>query len=333
MGEATTPLARTIDAFADARGEESDRAWAMGVCFALLARDVRHDLVREDLEQVLEVVREAEDSPEQLFGPAREHAAEVSARWDAEGRAVWSLEGVASVRDAVATGLYLSAIAAAGVWLVGLLRGESSWTIAHLLLACVGLAGAAGYVFWDRISRRRTTAVAVLATAAVVLGLSVALGPLLMLTHDAPWAEVPGAWLLPVEAAALCAAGLALDRAATDRAAGDSAGSPTDEEWARRLGGLLRGPGWRSDARVGELVAEARSHAAEGGRSLVEEFGRPEDYAARLGPDRARRRRLVGAALLVPAGLSLLLFADEHSWNSLGLAGLLGWMAWREYRG
>lgn len=336
MAEATTSLARAIDAFDRARGEEQDGVWALQVCFAMLTRDVRDDVVRDDLEQVLEVVRATQESPEQLFGPAREHAAEAYARWCAEGRAVWSLAGSGSVRETVGTGLQVSAAVTVGVWLLGLLRGEPSPSLGHLLLPpCLGLAAMGLPAWWDRLSRRRAAAVAVPGFVAAVIGVSAAVGSLLMLTRDASPAEGIGGWLLPVEAAALWAAGALLGRwSAAGGAAGgaDSARLLTDDEWSRRLAGILRGPGWWPDARVRELVAEARSHAAESGRSPGEEFGAPEEYAARLGPDRVRRRRLVVAALLVLAGVCVVLSFDGHPWRGLVMAGLFGCMAWSEHR-
>ena len=80
------------------------------------------------------------------------------------------------------------------------------------------------------------------------------------------------------------------------------------------------------------FVAEARSHAAETGRTLAEEFGTPEHYANQFGMDRARRSRLTIALLALLIGLNVMLQVDGWSWTGSAAMLLLAWMTWQEYR-
>ena len=103
-----------------------------------------------------------------------------------------------------------------------------------------------------------------------------------------------------------------------------------DELWVERFSGIMRGPGWTRESRVRELVAEARSHAAESGRTLAEEFGPPEHYATQLGVDKERRIRLRIAFVGVLTLLAAVQLIDGWSWTTIALVVLLGWKIWAD---
>ena len=96
------------------------------------------------------------------------------------------------------------------------------------------------------------------------------------------------------------------------------------------LGGPARS-GWLSDARVREIVAEARAHAAESGRTLEEEFGPPDEYAA-VRPDARRRTTLTIAFYAVLVVLQLVQMVDGFSWATAAVVLCFGWLTWNEHR-
>lgn len=108
MTEATT-LAATIASYDDARGQESDGAWAARLAWKLLTREVDPGLVRDGLDQALALVHETGESPSDLFGDASNHAEALYAQWLMEGRLVIAETDVQSWRSAVLSGLALSA--------------------------------------------------------------------------------------------------------------------------------------------------------------------------------------------------------------------------------
>ena len=103
----------------------------------------------------------------------------------------------------------------------------------------------------------------------------------------------------------------------------ESTETPTDVRWSLTLTEILRTRYAMSGARVRDIVAEAHAHAAESGSSVPEEFGTPEDYAARFAPDRARRARLTATLLAVLALLAALPLLDGFDWTSAILCALL----------
>ena len=114
-----------------------------------------------------------------------------------------------------------------------------------------------------------------------------------------------------------------------------------DDAWAEELAGTLRLRMDLPEARVREIVREARAHAAESGRPLVEEFGAPARYAARFRRDRATASRRMAwlytgmAALVLTISLGTFLTDGRLSWWNVAWVTVIVLVAagqWREYR-
>lgn len=93
-----------------------------------------------------------------------------------------------------------------------------------------------------------------------------------------------------------------------------TATTPPEAQWSAALTEILRTRYSLPGGRVHSIVAEAHAHAAEAGRSVHEEFGTPEEYAARFTPDHAHKRRFEAALwglLGVSTGIWLL---DDFGW-------------------
>ncbi len=108
--------------------------------------------------------------------------------------------------------------------------------------------------------------------------------------------------------------------------------APAEVRWSVELTEILRTRYAMSAARVRDLVAEAHLHAAESGTTVQEEFGTPEEYAARFAPDRARRSRLTLAVLAGLLVLSGAFLVDGFSWTNAAMTGLLSCLLASEYR-
>ncbi|CUR58575.1 membrane hypothetical protein [metagenome] len=167
MAEQTTPLAAMLDAFDSARGEEMDGVWAFSASWALLMRDVDVALVVEGLRDALDVVRETQESPAELFGTGREHADALYEQWLAEGRLVLD-DGVTTWRDAVVVGLWMSVLFAAALVVLLVVRdqaGTDELLRAGAISLVVGLGASFGQAAWSRRHRGSTLGADVLADA------------------------------------------------------------------------------------------------------------------------------------------------------------------------
>lgn len=333
MAETDETLVSTYDAFAAARGEQLDSTWAFAVSWKLMMNDVAVSQVRVGLEEALALVRETQEDPEVLFGPPHEHAVELYRRWKSEGRLeLTNGVGIPSARSVPAWSLR------AGAWLALILFAVSLFddpdlTAGFLVLPPgLGFATVGGLALWEWASRRWATPAAAAVTAAVLVPCIGLLVGVLELGSGTSlgWADP---WLLLVEAGVLRAVGGMAQVFVTAKEYKEARDAPDDDDaWVRRFSSILRGPGWTREARVREIVAEARSHAAESSRTLAEEFGTPEQYASLIGVDGARRRRFKIAFLGLLIALSLVLMVDGFRWTNAIMALLLGWLAWREYQ-
>lgn len=156
-----TPLAVTLADFDRARGDAMDGAWAFGVVWRLLMRDVDPALVREGLVEALDVVRGAGESADDLFGPAADHADCLYDQWLSEGTLVLDAD-VMTWRQAARAGLVVSAVLAT-VFLV-LLFLEDEVTSAVLvqftaISMAIGMGSLLGHAAWQRRHRPRGPAV------------------------------------------------------------------------------------------------------------------------------------------------------------------------------
>ncbi|MBE1539703.1 hypothetical protein [Micrococcus yunnanensis] len=252
----------------------------------------------------------------------------------------------ATWRDVPVVGFTVAAGIAVLFCLVWLLRDglttDYTW---GLLLAPVlmGVAGVAVMVLWERllvrVPRLAATLVAGGALLAFVLVLAWWLVEVNAQTHLFTGSTF---WLLAV--APVCA-GLAWLAhrllPAARRPVGEPPAALDDDAWARRLAGVLRLRKDLPDARVAEIVRDARARGAAAGRPLAEELGSPESYAAGVQKDRviAPRRRAWAVTALVLLILATRLpgvVAGERpsAWDVayLLLAVVVLVSEWRDYR-
>ncbi|RNM11964.1 hypothetical protein SAMN04487849_11360 [Micrococcus luteus] len=204
----------------------------------------------------------------------------------------------ATWRDVPVLGFTVAAGNAVLFCLVWLLRDglttDYTW---GLLLAPVlmGLAGVAVMALWERLLVRVPRLAATLVAGGALLAFVLVLAWWLV-EVNAQTRLFTGStfWLLAV--APVCA-GLAWLAhrllPAARRPVEEPPAALDDDAWARRLAGVLRLRKDLPDARVAEIVRDARARGAAAGRPLAEELGSPESYAAGVQKDRvaAPRRR------------------------------------------
>ena len=334
MAEARTPLATIHDEFGRARGEHRDSAWAYGVSWRLMRRDVEPDQVGEVLKEALALVQETQESPEVLFGTPDEHADALYDRWVEEGRLhLWDASRM-TWAQVPSWGLGLAAFLSLGLMVAFLANGETSrtWTLGMIAIPVgIGFGVAATWAAWDSLLRSRGTAAAAvgaggtLASASIVTAMLNEWSKAHPLGHASTWSYL---WV-----AAVCAmAAVTWSRWRRPRSAPEPTGITDVDEWSRELAAILRGRHGLGDARVRTIVGDTHAHAADAGRSVQEEFGTPEDYAARFEPDRARKRRIEAACWLaigVAQGLWLL---DDFGWLRATVAVACLGVAWQNYR-
>ena len=274
---------RAVLDFADARGVPVDRDWALRAREALTADGVEDTAAASALAEACAAVARAGESPEQLFGAPEAWAAQV--RLDAvdEGRLLREIGRIRG-RDVLPGALGHAAVLALLLAVGGVAAQEWVLPLDRRLFLLPGLVAGATWCcawVWDAAARRRSRAAAharAWPTAALLFG-----------GIAAAWATVDlgapvlhRAWLL------LAVPGYGLAWLLTAWAAHRDAAEPAftadlpDEAWAAELGGVLRADLGLPDARVRDIVCEARAHAATADASLAEEFGAPAAYAARF---------------------------------------------------
>jgi len=152
MAERETPLPAMHDAFDRARGEDMDGVWAYGVSWLLLKRDVESAQIRDGLAEALAVVEQTGESPEELFGPPREHADALYDRWVTDGQLVLAAR-VTSWRDVIGLGLAMSGFFAVLSFAYLVVRGElSSETVVQFVVIAlvIGVLSSVGHALWER---------------------------------------------------------------------------------------------------------------------------------------------------------------------------------------
>ncbi|GAB46905.1 hypothetical protein [Mobilicoccus pelagius] len=294
--------------FRAARDRAEDEDWASAAWFALVMRgQVSADAADRALGQVLDLVRSSGEGPEELYGPADE--------WARGRMEEWAVHGSDVIRDEPARWRELTQVAAAtavGVTLlcalVCALQGDRSldWTLAWVLLPFLGSLVALGALTtWEHVVSRHSIGLGAAAAGGVVALGSAGIAGLFALTNPHPLGHGSILWHLPLAAGYALLAWL-LGRFVPDpEKDGTSRPTPTDDEtWTRELARILRTRGDTTEAQVRRLLDEARTHAAHTGTPLVEEFGGPAAYAARVSPRpivRARRSMVYRIAVLALA--------------------------------
>ena len=326
MAEQTTPLAETIDAFDAARGDDMDSVWAHAVSWRLMRRDVEPDQVRDGLEEALTLVRQTQESPEDLFGTPGEHADALYDRWVEEGRLhLWDASSM-TWAEVPAWGFGIGAFWCIGFLVVLLARGETTmaWTLGMIVLPVgIGLAKAAAWAAWDTLLRSRGTAAAVAGFLVTVVGLAMTIALVNEWSKAHPLGTATTWWYVWVAAASALLA-FAAGRWRESRPEPAPEGIADVDDWSRQLAAILRGRHSLSDVRVRTIIGDAHAHAADAGRTVEEEFGTPEEYAARFAPDLPRRSRLKVGFYLALAVLWFVPLAWGFSW--LKLAAGICWL-------
>ncbi|MBS2940307.1 hypothetical protein KDN32_21435 [Nocardioides sp. J2M5] len=330
MAEQTTPLAALHDEFDRARGVPADGGWAFAVSWRLLRRDVEPHQVCEGLEEALALVRETQESPEDLFGTPEEHSDALYDRWVAEGRLhLWDASSM-TWPEVPAWGFGLASFWTGAFMVFLLLDGRTTltWTLGWVLLPVgIGVLKAVVWATWDTLLRARGAAAAAIGT----LGAIAAGASTLALANE--WAKTVPLGTASTWSYLWVVAGCALLAAAAGRWA-DARPTPAPaiadvDEWSRQVGAILRGRYHLADVRVAKIIGDAHAIAADAGRTVQEECGTPEEFAAGFVPDHARQRRIEGtiwAIIAVAQGVSLV---GDFGWFRAALATACLAIAWR----
>ncbi|WP_162803009.1 hypothetical protein [Ornithinimicrobium avium] len=321
-------LTGVLTAYRDARGDEQDQRWAQDVVALMVLEGVAGAATRRELEEALTLVRESGEGPAALYGDPREWARTRLREAPEEGRVLVDGTPDTSWRDALVVGCVVAALLTFLVMIMVLVK--DGWTTDYswgwmLFPLASGLMCTLALATWERALLRRPRWVAVAAAGAVVLG-GVAGATWLVMGADRVVATASSfAWAALVLGYVLLAS--LLDRVLPEREGRRTTRPLDDEEWERRLAGTLRMRMDLGEARVRDIVHEARTHAAETGRALAEEFGDPAVYAARFERDRPARLRRAAWAQTAMVALAVLIVVlalvdgPRDGWNTLMWAG------------
>lgn len=336
------PLTPVLTAYLDARGEREDQVWAEHAVVTMVREEVSPTVARRVLEEALPLVRESGQGPEELYGPARTWAREEIASRAQDGEVVVDSTPDSTWRDVPVIGS-VSAVAITLMmmvvwWVRDGLTVDYTWEL--VLLPLLGsVAVIAALTVHERLLTRGPRWIAIVAALAVMAAGVALLAWLVLGTADEPFARGSVFWLAAV------AAGYAVLAGALDRGLPEARVKPlSDTDWERELAGTLRLRMGMTEARVQEIVREARDHAGRSGTSLVDEFGSPASYASRFPKDRpasARRTAWLTTSLIpVTAIVAFGGMPDELGWDGLSWGGVallvlsvvLTVQAWRRVR-
>ena len=336
------PLPALLDRFAAARGVPADKDWAAAAAGRFLLDDVREEIVLRELTEALAAVQESGQGPEDLFGPAADWARERAAEASAAGESVLDTDPSLTWRAAPCNALIIAALFSVPFAVVFAFRDgltvDYSW--GHVLFSLVlAVVMTVVITLWSQTILRRSFSATVGIVAAGAVPLVVGAGFLLPWLSEQPLFTGSVGWHAAIVAGYLGLGALGFWLLPTDDVPDTTTQTPDDDAWALVLGGVLRSKLAYSDARVREVVDEARAHAAASGRPLAEEFGNPQDYAARFRPDRGRRLRweaiLLTAVAVYWVGKLWAQLADRDTgpdWWTVAGAVVMPLIAWRTWR-
>lgn len=326
--------------FEEARGRSADREWAELVIGRLSLDGSSTTLVVGELQQVLALVRESGEGPDELFGEAFGYAAGLSEQWRAEGAPVAPVEPSTSWRDIPLVAAGMATVIVVMLAVLELLSGNwtTSFTLGKILLPTLSALTAllSITVFETLLMRARRLYAVAGALGVTVIGVAL-ITTTFVLGNDHPLFTGPLWWYAGLSAVHALVM-IALSRwfphgddinsrrhaAAADEPPAAGSSHLSDEQWVAELSGLLRLRTELSENEVRSTIAEARQHAAGAKTSLVEEFGTAREYASRLPrsmASRRRRRRWNSAAVVLSVVMSGYLgfegLRDEWAWRSV----------------
>ena len=300
-----TPISTAIEAVRAARGEKVDETWAEAASFDFIMNDVRDELAARALTEAAVQIAQADEPAEELFGDAREWAADRRSEWASEG-ADWSDDDEPSSFKGAIFAVLLAASGISFLFLVQTII-TAGWPERISLAGAIfptllGAAAVGTYALFMALRERRSQVAAVAGATALLIALAGTLATVAWLANGLFLGLANGWWYLAttVTLAALAFAALQflpVPRGGTHR----TPRAPLDDDaWLRELGAALRTRGDITDHRANEIVTEAREHATDSGTTLGDEFGTPRTYAARFAKNPvvpARRRAIFSAAL------------------------------------
>lgn len=205
-------------AFHALRGDQRDEDWAWSVAAQLDLDDVRPDLTREALADLLPELRETKRSAYRSFGDPVKWAREREAKWHSEGVLVTTRPEPFLLSDFAGKGLWMAAVITVILMIMQLTTHGWSFDITWTLVLAPPLLAAAILLvlrMWNTVLQRnfRRFVIEMIAVAVVIYGG----GTVLVLGQRALLAQAPGLLMLAVAAAY----GLAATYVARSRVTGD----------------------------------------------------------------------------------------------------------------
>src|SRR5699024_10522024 len=303
MRQQATDVAAAIDRVGAARGAPEDTDWARRVAAALLIADVLEARVVEALEEAAAQVSDAGEPAQTLLGDPDEWAAEHRSRWREEGTEQTAAP-TAVRRDLVIETLIIANLYSGLFFVYELITW--SWTdpftlaglAAPLALAVTSRAGEATFTP-ARARPSHTGGVVAAVLGRAVRGAAASAASVGDSGTGGSFGAAHGILRGPRAPLGALGAMVGYGRLASivaqlwreqPRRAGTQAPF-SDDEWLAALGSALRTRGDMTDARIATVLAEAKEHAQDAGRSLPAEFSPPRAYAQRFEEDRAVRAR------------------------------------------
>jgi hypothetical protein len=341
MQTRSTKLRAAIERVGKVRDSTEDLTWAEHAAARLLRADTDPDAVGRALDEAARSIVGSAESAKELLGTPEQWARIERERSEEAGDPLLPPPQRMGIRDAVDTALISIG------WVSGLFGifflVTATWKVqpSALALPTVLGVGIAGLIFlYHRTIRRFSFALAAAVCAAALLAFAFAAGWAILELREHNTELVSLAWFIPLTAGSCIVAiawllwGPQPDPApdsrssgfrdsyinpATNKEPGRHAADGTDDaHWLKHFGAALRERGDTSDARVHEIVAEARSHGLESSSPLVDEFG-PADTAARRYPTggtvRPRRFALFWAALTVFPAFQITRSVMDQGWG------------------
>lgn len=286
-----TSTSDLVEEFGLARGQQADASWGARLAWQLTTAGLEAGEVDRVLESALAQVRDSQEPPEDLFGSADNWAAEQVTRLSEQGATFVDERTDANTFAVVSLSLagVIALLFAVMLWF----KYDDGAPIDGWLAATPVLLGAAPVlvsVVWERVVRDHPVWWATLAACASMVP-SIGATTYCFLRGQGAAHRSPAWWvaeaMLLFGLAVLAGRFLPESSSVFVRARGVHA--VADDEWLDAAKAALRERGDLGDVQVSEMLEEARTHAAQTGSPLVQEFGNPVGYARQLPGDQAVR--------------------------------------------
>lgn len=324
-----TEFTQISTAFREARGSASDEQWARSAQARLFLDVVNPEIAQKALTDLIPLLQEADESAEDLFGSAY--------TWAHEQQRIWRENGVqAYMRDEpFSLWSFLSTAFTVALWVSVLTTivtlVDDGWTTEILLPMAflpfgIAIMGISTRQVWQFTLRKFSRPWALAAVGAFLLIAGITLGGITIASKEVSFGITATLWLLtPVPIYALLARASHSLASRSRRPIQATPSSPTpDNRWGNILVEQLRLRKDLSETEIQRVLSEAQDHALEAESSLYNEFGSPENYAARFAPNTRSKARFEAlgwtAGMVLAAGLSWLSISTEGAaltWKTL----------------